>query len=409
MKFKFLLAALFGFFTLFATAQTDSTAQFSLLTCSPGTEVYATFGHTALRYQHPATETDIVFNYGVFRFNDNFLFNFVKGETYYELGVQQFEYFFDEYVYDQKGVIEQVLNLTPQEVEHLYDFLCENYEPQNRKYLYNFFYDNCATRVRDIFAAMFADSLQWRSMPPTSYTDSLWISDVHNHLETSPQPSFRSLIHKYTSRNSWLQCGIDLVLGVPADKAISEFETMFLPDCLFLLSQEARIVPPADIAKERKLVSKTNSLLKAHPLPQTPLLFTPNIFMWLLTAVFIAIACVEWRTRKHVYWLDSLLCFTLGILGILTWFLSFISIHPAVFPNIHVLWASPLHILFAILWLVPHMRKYLRWYVKVYAIIFAAMCVLFFVPLQYIPCSFVAVFVIMLSRTMGIVRATLRK
>jgi len=386
-----------------AQAQTDSSARFSLLTCSPLEDTYATFGHTALRYQNPAENTDIVFNYGMFRFDDNFIFNFVKGNTYYELGAQHFDDFLRRAEY---GIIEQKLNLTPQEVTYMFDFLRKNYEPQNRKYLYNFFYDNCATRVRDIFVTMFADTscnetLQWRGLPEIPEIGSLlgqtWIDPVHNHVKTTAQPSLRSLVHVYTSRNSWLQSGIALGLGVPADRPVTGFETMFLPDCLFLYAQEARIAS-GGIGKERKLVSETTMLLKAEPLPQTPLLLTPNVFMWLLAVVFIAIAYVEYRTRKHLYWLDSLLYFVLGVLGILVWFLSFFSIHPAVFPNVHVLWTSPLHVVFAVLWLVPKLRKYLRWYVKLYAGIFAVMCVLFFVPLQYIPASFVAVFVIMISR-----------
>jgi hypothetical protein len=125
--------------------------------------------------------------------------------------------------------------------------------------------------------------------------------------------------------------------------------------------------------------------------------------MWLLAIIFIAVAFVEYRTRTHLYWLDSLLYGVLGVLGILVWFVSFFSIHPAVFPNVHALWASPLHIIFAGLWLVPSMRKHLRWYVQLYACIFAAMIIVSFTPLQYIPASFTAVFVIMLSRTVGIV------
>ncbi|MCL2329094.1 MAG: DUF4105 domain-containing protein, partial [Bacteroidetes bacterium] len=369
-----------------AHAQIDSTARFSLLTCSPLSEVYATFGHTALRYQNPAENTDIVFNYGIFSFDDNFLFNFVKGNTYYELGVQRFEHFFERSAEDGQGIIEQKLNLTPEEVEYMYELLRINYEPQNRKYLYNFFYDNCATRVRDIFVTMFADTsfaetLQWRGIPETSFTNGLWgagwISAMHNHLETTPQPTFRSLIHVYTARNPWLQNGIALGLGTPADRTVTEFESMFLPDCLFLYAQEAYIVSDG-IGKERKLVRETNVLLgDSLSLIDEFMWLTPNLVFWFLAIIFIGIAFIEYRTKKHLYWLDSLLYFKLGVLGILVWFLSFFSVHPAVFPNIHVLWASPLHIVFAVLWLVPRMRKYLQWYVKLYAVIFAVMIVLF--------------------------------
>ncbi len=402
-KIKHILTVFFCFVAFIVSAQTDSTARFSLLTCSPAAEVYATFGHTALRYQNPETETDIVFNYGIFRFDDNFLFNFVTGNTYYELGVQQFERFFDSYAYDGQGIIEQELNLTPEEVEYMYELLRINYEPQNRTYLYNFFYDNCATRVRDIFVTTFGNNLQWHGLPPISFTIGSWIGSVRMHLETIQQPSFRSLIHVYTARNPWLQNGIALVLGVPTDRPVSEFETMFLPDCLFLYAQEARIVPDG-IGKERKLVKQTNLLLKAEGLPQSSVLFSPNVFLWILAVIFIGIAVVEYRTRKHLFWLDSLLFFVFGVLGIVVWFLSFVSIHPAVVPNIHVLWASPVHIIFAILWLVPRLRKHLQWYVKLYVYIFALMIVMSFVSLQYIPASFVAVFVIMLSRIFLLVR-----
>ncbi len=38
----------------------------SLLTCSPGTEVYSLYGHTAIRVKSYTTGEDWVFNYGVF-------------------------------------------------------------------------------------------------------------------------------------------------------------------------------------------------------------------------------------------------------------------------------------------------------------------------------------------------------
>ena len=41
----------------------------SLLTCSPGTEVYSLYGHTAIRVKSYTTGEDWVFNYGVFSFN----------------------------------------------------------------------------------------------------------------------------------------------------------------------------------------------------------------------------------------------------------------------------------------------------------------------------------------------------
>ncbi|MDR2962114.1 MAG: DUF4105 domain-containing protein [Bacteroidales bacterium] len=387
---------------LWVHAQRNSTAHFSLLTCSPSVEVYSTFGHTALRYQNPRTGSDIVFNYGLFSFDDTFLFNFVKGETLYELGVQEFDYFMEHYAYTGRGVVEQHLNFTPQEVEALYEFLRINYLPENRAYLYNFFYDNCSSRVRDIFASMFGHELQWK-LPPLVQTDTLWIRAMHQHLVHTAQPTFRSLVQVYTTRNSWLDCGIALALGVPADRPATEFETMFLPDCLFLFSENARILPTATGGETRKLVSATEVLLPTEEIPKPSLFLSPNVILWILALVFVFISFVEFRTRRHFYWIDSLLYFVLGVVGILVCFLSFFSIHPAVFPNINIVWVQPLHIIFAILWLVPSLRKYLRYYAQFYLYVFIAMLIVYFLPVQYIPFSFTAVFVIMLSRSVGMV------
>ena len=59
----------------------------SVLTCAPGNEIYAVFGHTALRYENLSRGEDWVYNYGMFSFRTpNFVMRFVKGETDYQLG-----------------------------------------------------------------------------------------------------------------------------------------------------------------------------------------------------------------------------------------------------------------------------------------------------------------------------------
>lgn len=129
--------------------QTDS-IQFSLLTCAPGNEIYALFGHTAIRYQNFSRGVDLVFNYGMFSFNTpHFVYRFVKGETDYQLGITPYPYFESEYAFRGSSVYQQVLNLTYSEKMSLLKLLQDNYLPENRIYRYNYFYDNCTTRARD--------------------------------------------------------------------------------------------------------------------------------------------------------------------------------------------------------------------------------------------------------------------
>lgn len=60
----------------------------SILTCGRSPDVYATFGHSAIRVSDPQNNIDICFNYGTFNFNDpDFYFKFLKGNLYYFLSV----------------------------------------------------------------------------------------------------------------------------------------------------------------------------------------------------------------------------------------------------------------------------------------------------------------------------------
>ena len=109
--------------------------QISLLTASPGTEVYERFGHTALRVIEKGGKLDLIFNYGLFSFDTpNFIYRFVKGETDYQLGINQMPYFAMEYAMRGSRVTEQVINISPLEAENVLRALQENYLPQNRIY-----------------------------------------------------------------------------------------------------------------------------------------------------------------------------------------------------------------------------------------------------------------------------------
>ena len=63
-----------SFFLILLTASTSASvklskdATISILTCSPGNELYSLFGHTGIRVVDKANNMDIVFNYGTFDF-----------------------------------------------------------------------------------------------------------------------------------------------------------------------------------------------------------------------------------------------------------------------------------------------------------------------------------------------------
>ena len=96
-------------------------------------EVFTVYGHAALRIYDPKQNIDYIFNYGIFDFSKpNFIYRFAKGETDYKLGVADFQDYVIEYQMRGSDITEQVLNLTQEEKEHIWDALLINYRPENR-------------------------------------------------------------------------------------------------------------------------------------------------------------------------------------------------------------------------------------------------------------------------------------
>ena len=123
----FLVFIFFGNLTQAQDFKLSEYASISVLTCEPGTDLYASFGHSAIRVQDPMMQLDIIYNYGIFDFYaPNFYTNFIKGNLTYTLGRQYFSDFLFEYEMENRGVKEQVLRLDKTNRDRLFNFLEKN-------------------------------------------------------------------------------------------------------------------------------------------------------------------------------------------------------------------------------------------------------------------------------------------
>ena len=283
--------------------QLSETAQISLLTCSPGEELYARYGHTAIRVLDEVNDMDIVFNYGIFDFNtDHFYWKFVRGETWYELGASPYRYFMYEYDRDNRPVYEQVLNFTPDQTNLLWQALVENYRPENRKYLYNFVFDNCATRPYHMIAQVLGDTLS------SSY-------------EGYSGQTYRAFIRHYTGSHSWENAGINLLFGPKADKPMSNEERLFLPEELMWFLSEAKVA-------DKPLV--LNGKTAPFEISATPWYATWELGLVLYFLLVAAVNYWDRRRHKRSRWLDITMVCLYSILLLLVAFLTFFSCHPLV-------------------------------------------------------------------------------
>lgn len=294
--------------------------QISLLTCSPGKEVWAQYGHTAIRYYDKESGEDLAINYGIFSLDQTyFIPRFVLGMTDYRMGVQPMDMFLAQYSYEGRGVVEQVLNLSAEDKEVIYKALQENMKPENVVYRYNYFFDNCTTRARD----MLINHLHGKVVYPPAEEDA----------------TFRSMIHKWNNKYEWSQFGEDLLLGVNADRKTTKSEQQFLPENLRNDFDKATY-------KGKPLVKETNILLDAETEVAEPAFpLSPLSIALIFAAISLVMMLFSYR-RQQVYWAwDLALMLTSGLMGII-FFVMIFSQHPCVSLNFILLFFNPLPLFF---------------------------------------------------------------
>jgi len=318
------------FFFLSASATNTSLSPFSkvsVLTCSPGTESYAIFGHSAIRVRDSVTGVDAVFNFGTFDADDpKFFQKFLSGRMTYSLSAGSFADFLPEYQDDNRIVWEQVLDMTPQEKQQIWDRLLDNLKPPNSHYKYDFLYDNCSTRIRDGLQKIYGN--RWVIAPQT------------------PRKSFRQQFGEGFSYNAWTGFGIDICTGLPADKYPDTNQQLFLPVNLFDALAQSRT----------KLVDTTIVYDFSKPAVKAPIDWTaPLTICWILFVLYALTLFAEVRYRRHFRAPDIIIFGITGLAGLVLLFLWTMTDHRISRFNLNLLWASPLNLL---LLFRPQLKKY---------------------------------------------------
>ncbi len=337
-------------------AQDSSRLRISLLTCTPGDELYSIFGHSAFRVVDSNAVTDIVYNYGTFNFDDDgFYLKFVTGKLLYYVSPEYFSDFKDLYQSTNRGITEQVLNLSAAEKITTRQFLNENLKEENKYYKYDFFFDNCTTRLRDILKKQHDSSFtQIPSMPEGS--------------------SFRFAIHQYLDKGykAWSKLGIDLLLGARCDGKMTAENMQFLPD---------NLMKSLDSSKVPMLISSQN----LYPIDETAnqkYLFTPLVVFSLLLAFIFLISLS--KNKLAVIFLqgfDGLFFFLIGTMGIILLFMWTSTEHNMVKNNFNLIWAWPTHIFIS--FFVNSRKNWVKKYFKFTAMALMAVLISwFFLPQQ---------------------------
>ncbi len=313
----------FSVSSIYAQSEDSSGLRISLLTCGVGDEIWAQFGHTAIRVTDTQSGTDLVYNYGTFSYGEGFELQFMKGKLNYYVSYYPYSVFLEEYAYDKRSVSEQVLILKPEHKHAIQNYLVENAKPQNRYYLYDFFFDNCATRIRDIFPSVLGEGFEFGQTLPKD-------KDI----------TYRQMMNHYFYRKHFERVGCNILLGSKIDKVMSQTDVMWVPDYLSIGVAGAKL-DGQPIAEDTKTVLEGRTDISAG---------TNWVFVIM---VIIAVLCFIGYYMPGMKALGDIMSFIVlfisGLLGIIIVIMWFFTDHQGCQNNFNIFWALPTNLFLAFL------------------------------------------------------------
>jgi len=320
----------------------------SVLTCAPGDELYSKFGHSAFRIQDFTNHFDVVYNYGVFDYKKpNFYLNFAKGKLYYRLDRAPYNYFYKQYQNENRAVKKQVLNLTIAQKNKVIAFLENNAKPENATYQYDFFYNNCATKIRSVLDEVFPNEIVFND----------------DHITTSY--TMRDLINNNVPHNTWANVGINIALGSVIDVKATTNEYQFLPKYIFEAFNNATI-------NNKKLVKEASTVLEHDSSRLNKkgfFVLSPYFILSCISVLIIAITFFDYKKNKRNKYLDFILLFTTGLVGLLALALWFATNHTTTANNLNILWAFAPNFMIPFLLLRKNTLKWVSPYFKFLALL----------------------------------------
>lgn len=332
-----------------------SAVSFYLITVDVGDAVWDNFGHTALRMYDQSSNTDLVFNWGIFDISGGpvaFSFNFFKGIMRYELDTRAPADEFAMYRDQQRSVWQDKINLTNPEKEVLYRRLVWNLEEENRTYDYLYFFNNCTTRVRD-------------------YLDEALGGKIRDQFAGTTSETFRDQVQAHYQSVSLIAFSLDVLMNSNIDRQVSEWEAMYLP--LQLRESLAQVQSDVAISGRRQMLLSDHQEIISYAPPRQQadayelaslILLAPVLFLMLMlkripmsyfathSRVGLKLAPISFRLLGLLGLLTAVFSGVYGVLMLGSWFISdHLDLHHNL--NLLLFWPTDLlGIVVALRWLI---------------------------------------------------------
>lgn len=225
------------------TVQGLEEMQVYLITMGKSDPLYTQGGHSLLRVV--TKNSDSVYNWGFFRFTDDFALKFYAGETrYFMAHLPTKAYLQVEKRRNPRTVLQDQLNLTNRQKQKLLEHLAWWQKKENNTYVYHIWNKNCSTVVRDVLDDVLSNALQARfALQPGQKTyRQLWFQ------EFSSWPLVTALV--------------DVLFNAEVSAAPNRWEDMFIPRLLRESLLEMPQIDDDGSVKVKKLISAPTIVLE---------------------------------------------------------------------------------------------------------------------------------------------------
>lgn len=238
---------------------------FYLHTIDVRNHVYNNFGHTTIRVHNKNNGEDLVYNWGMFNFNNDpvgFALKFFRGILDYTVVAYPYPQGLAIYRHGGRTVWEDPLHLTRDQKKQLLAKFEWNLRPPNNVYAYQYFFNNCSTIPRDYINTALGNRIKAKMG------------------EASTGQTYRDMVMYHFRFNPEIAFSLNILMNGRIDRTMSDWEKMFLPATLRDNLMKVGSMVPSPTGETYPIATPGKVLLE-FKLPEVP---SWNVY-WLLTGL----------------------------------------------------------------------------------------------------------------------------
>lgn len=297
--------------------------EISLITFGKGEPVYVWFGHTALVVTDKTSGRSVMYDFGIFSFDDDFYQTFAMGKLNYEIWAtstsSRIELAFEE----NRDISSLKLNLSPSAKLEILNALNFSVSEPNNIYLYHHYWQNCSTRIRDIIDKGLDGQLY-------KYSSSIALDKT-----------LRDLVNQRTSFSPYISWLLNFLQSGVIDKPITYWDAMFLPSILEEAVIEYSNSNDNKFVSERVVIHDSLQVVKSKTIYYVAIVsLVVALFSFLLTYLnskkSLGIITITYKVINFSW------SFASGILSLLLLFMMVATNHDVTYLNENIIFVSPI-------------------------------------------------------------------